>query len=405
VSKPSKHPTEKGLREKNGKWEYRFSRRGRRYSQVTDLAAIPETISEAQAIRLNHIAEIKAGKGIFRLVPVPLHQAVAHFMRWYRDEHPRGGACKWAASLMASFQFYFEQNRLRLEDIGPAEIEEFKAWRRQTRIHDNTLRKQLILLSQFFAHARKHRWMQHDPMARGTESEVKVPAERESTAMYVLSLDDERAYLAAAAKINQDLADVATIMLEQGARPDELLSVRQADVNLFARRFVIQAGKTENAHRTLLMTDTTFRVFSRRLARPGLWVFPSPKLAGQRRTTLQKSHEIVTRGRLDRNGKRDGGCGVPCRIYDMRHTFATRFAVGGGALPILAKILGHADLSLLMRYVHPSQADMDRAMEWYAESRKQAEKSGPRPNFRPTKGKKEAQMGLKRRNKGVRRAG
>jgi hypothetical protein len=31
----------------------------------------------------------------------------------------------------------------------------------------------------------------------------------------------------------------------------------------------------------------------------------------------------------------------------------------------LAKILGHADLSLLMRYVHPSQGDMDRAMEWF----------------------------------------
>jgi Phage integrase family len=50
----------------------------------------------------------------------------------------------------------------------------------------------------------------------------------------------------------------------------------------------------------------------------------------------------------------------------MRHTFATRFALAGGSLPVLAKILGHADLSLLMRYVHPAQADMDRAMEWYS---------------------------------------
>lgn len=47
-------------------------------------------------------------------------------------------------------------------------------------------------------------------------------------------------------------------------------------------------------------------------------------------------------------------------------TFATRFALAGGSLPVLAKILGHADLSFLMRYVHPPQADMDRAMEWYS---------------------------------------
>jgi hypothetical protein len=34
------------------------------------------------------------------------------------------------------------------------------------------------------------------------------------------------------------------------------------------------------------------------------------------------------------------GCGIECRLYDMRHTFATRFAFAGGSLPVLAKILG-----------------------------------------------------------------
>ncbi len=56
----------------------------------------------------------------------------------------------------------------------------------------------------------------------------------------------------------------------------------------------------------------------------------------------------------------------------MRHTFATRFALAGGSLPVLAKILGHADLSLLMRYVHPSQGDMDRAMEWFNRAKTEA---------------------------------
>lgn len=89
-----------------------------------------------------------------------------------------------------------------------------------------------------------------------------------------------------------------------------------------------------------------------------------PKNKGPR-TTLQKSQQQVTRGRKNHEGGMEGGCGFECRLYDMRHTFATRFALAGGSLPVLAKILGHADLSLLMRYVHPSQSDMDRAMEWY----------------------------------------
>src|SRR5579859_5942049 len=130
-------------------------------------------------------------------------------------------------------------------------------------------------------------------------------------------------------------------------------------------RFGSSEGKSKNAHRKLKMTEETFRIFARRLSIPGIWVFPSSKNDGPR-TTLQKAHQRTTCGKSNKEGKSQGGCGIECRLYDMRHTFATRFALAGGSLPVLAKILGHADLSLLMRYVHPGQADMDRAMEWYS---------------------------------------
>jgi hypothetical protein len=41
-------------------------------------------------------------------------------------------------------------------DIGPAEMEAFKMWRRENNIHNNTLHKQLLLIRKFFQHARKH---------------------------------------------------------------------------------------------------------------------------------------------------------------------------------------------------------------------------------------------------------
>jgi integrase len=145
-------------------------------------------------------------------------------------------------------------------------------------------------------------------------------------------------------------------------------TLQQSHVDLFKRHFSIwhssAEGKSRNAHRKLKMTDKTFQIFARRLSTPGVWVFRSSKNDGPR-TTLQKAHMQATRGRLTREGKCEGGCGLECRLYDMRHTFATRFALAGGSLPILSRILGHADLSMLNKYVHPSQADMDRAMEWY----------------------------------------
>jgi integrase len=296
------------------------------------------------------------------------HQAIAHFMRWYVSEHPRGGKCKWAYALMSSFEYYFEQQKCCLADIGPAELESFKMWRRENAIHNNTLHKQLLLIRKFFQHGRKHGWLSGDPFAQGLDVEVRIPTEQNSDAMHVLSPEEEERYLAAARQHSLDLYDVAVVMLEQGPRPDEVMSLQQLHMDLSNRHFTIwdntAEGKSRNAHRKLKMTDRTFNVFAGRLATAGAWVFPSSKIDGPR-TTLQKAHTQATRGRLSKQGKFEGGCKVYCRLYDMRHTFATRFALAGGSLPILSKILGHADLSMLNRYVHPSQADMDRAMEWY----------------------------------------
>jgi integrase len=421
VNAQSKHPTEKGLREKNGRWDYRFTLNGQPYSRVTDLEALPENIIKAHADRAAHIEELKKGKLVSRRVIASLDHAIPKFMAWYRSEH-QNRKCKWAASLMASFQFYFEQTKCPLTRIGPARLEDFKEWRRENDIHDNTLRKQLLLLGQFFRYARKQGWTRGDPFAKGEDAEVKIPSEQDSDAMRVLSPDEEVRYLTAAVREGIDLADVATIMLVQGPRPDEVMSLEQAQVDLRHRHFTIwdnsAEGKSRNAHRKLKMTDETCSIFQRRLSVPGIWVFPSTKNNG-RRTTLQKAHRRATLGKRTKDGNYEGGSGVEYRLYDMRHTFATRFALAGGSLPVLAQILGHADLSLLMRYVHPSQADVDRAIEWYSSIHTQGPElekmllefydgtnrteGWPRPTSRPTTPSRLAQIGPTQPNLGTRR--
>jgi len=69
------------------------------------------------------------------------------------------------------------------------------------------------------------------------------------------------------------------------------------------------------------------------------------------------------------NGTHTAACidaGVRFRLYDLRHTFATRMAAKGMPLTTLAAILGHSNLRCVMRYVHPTQAQMDQAMAAYA---------------------------------------
>jgi integrase len=53
---------------------------------------------------------------------------------------------------------------------------------------------------------------------------------------------------------------------------------------------------------------------------------------------------------------------VRCVPYDFRHTFASRAANEEGVPLGIVSIMGHANLRSIMKYVHTSQQQMDRAL-------------------------------------------
>jgi hypothetical protein len=80
------------------------------------------------------------------------------------------------------------------------------------------------------------------------------------------------------------------------------------------------------------------------------------------------------------------------RLYDLRHTWATRAAEAGMDMPTLAALLGHSKLNMVMRYAHPQeqhQADAVRKLEAFnvakeiAEIEKNRQKQG-QPESVPT---------------------
>lgn len=51
------------------------------------------------------------------------------------------------------------------------------------------------------------------------------------------------------------------------------------------------------------------------------------------------------------------------RLYDLRHTWATRAAMAGVDLVTLAAMLGHSRVQMVMRYAHPTEEHQFNAMK------------------------------------------
>src|SRR5262249_47324362 len=68
---------------------------------------------------------------------------------------------------------------------------------------------------------------------------------------------------------------------------------------------------------------------------------------------LKRSWDAVT--------KRAGLVGV--RLHDLRHTYASVGAAGGLGLPIIGRLLGHAQAATTARYAHLDNDPLRRASE------------------------------------------
>jgi len=78
----------------------------------------------------------------------------------------------------------------------------------------------------------------------------------------------------------------------------------------------------------------------------GSFVFPSRSGADRPIGSVRKAHD---------NAVKRAGIGDHFRLYDLRHTFATRAVAGGVDLPTLSAMLGHTSIQMTMRYVHPAE--------------------------------------------------
>jgi integrase len=160
----------------------------------------------------------------------------------------------------------------------------------------------------------------------------------------IISPDEEKAYLATS---SQPLRDIARVMLDTGMRPEEVFRIETANVDFAQRTILNPFGKTMAARRKLTMTEDVLAILkARTISSKGPYIFSSPDNPEKPIGSVRKAHDAaIRRAKI-----------VPgFRLYDLRHTYASRAVMAGVDLPTLAALLGHTSVQMTMRYVHPAE--------------------------------------------------
>jgi len=201
-----------------------------------------------------------------------------------------------------------------------------------------TVNRALTTLKKLFHHAEKCGYGLTNP-TRGVEF-LNEGAGRTR----VVSFEEELAYFA---KASQPLRDIAQVILDTGLRPEEVFRIRIENLDFTEKTIFNPFGKTKAARRKVTMTEDVFQLLKHRAqkAKASL-VFPAKGDLNRPIGSVRKAHDAA----IEKAGIKDH-----FKLYDFRHTFATRSVAAGVDLPTLSAILGHTSIQMTMRYVHPAE--------------------------------------------------
>jgi integrase len=333
---------------------------------------------QIEAARKTQLAKREVGLDV-ETVPVPTFRNAAEvFLNWSHTEHASKSATtrRYETASKPLLKYFGDRP---LDKISSDDVEKYKLWRAcQTKkpparklalaprsstmkvLRPATVNRELACLKIVFNH-----FVKSDAISRNPVSRVKFLKE-DNENFVVVTREEERSYLMAA---SHPLQEVATLMIECGCRPDEIYRLRKQDVDLDRDMLMIQMGKTNAARRRIPLTARARSILVIQVASAiGEYLFAGgrgSKDVDRPIVKLNNAHNGAVRRSKVRK----------FRLYDLRHTFASRMAMAGVDLVTLAALLGHSRVQMVMRYAHPVEEhkiDAIHKLELFNEQKRHA---------------------------------
>ena len=286
-----------------------------------------------------------------------------------------------------------------VDKISREDVEAFRTWRQAGKkkaparllrkkpsaktgkpISPATCNREMTLIAMVLNYAAPGHWQSIvRPPEGGRKLKQLIEDPESGDKFFVIPKDFEDRYLAAC---SQPLQDVATIILDAGLRPHEVLNLRPEHIDLSQGVLRVTKSKTKAGKREVSMTARVRAIVQRRIAetvngwlfaggRNGKGALPIVKLTNSHLKAIAAANEVRSPLRLVKPHTRSQAVtALPTiprfRLYDCRHTWATRLCERGVDLMTVKALGGWSSLKMVERYAHPTkqhQADAIRRLE------------------------------------------
>ena len=142
-------------------------------------------------------------------------------------------------------------------------------------------------------------------------------------------------------------ADIIRLLLLTGCRKGEIVRLRWSEV----RDDALELADSKTGPRKVPLNSQARRILDRQRRGQSPFVFPSPLDASRPRCGDLRLWFRVRREAVIED----------VRLHDLRHTLASHAVMNGVPVPVVSRLLGHANTRMTMRYAHLGDRDIEQA--------------------------------------------
>ena len=142
-------------------------------------------------------------------------------------------------------------------------------------------------------------------------------------------------------------ADIIRLLLLTGCWRGEIVNLQWREVG----EDVLELMDSKTGPRTVFLSPKAKVVIERQPRPDSLWVFPSP-------TNREKPCSASSLERLWKLTRKRAGI-EDVRLHDLRHSVASQAVLNGVPLPVVARLLGHSQVSMTLRYSHVAEKEVE----------------------------------------------